>query len=173
MIGDVPLFEGIFFYTEKNWLTNGFTTLVGFQGKDLKIAGAVLYPKKLEKLSVPSHLDRRSEGFSDEPCIWFIIRSKVRASPTSCTRASKIPHRDSYAESADHLEITLSDGLVMVDTGGSMRDASVVLTESGRALLRLKASAHELLRDPGTPDNGRPTIRRTSGLTTLMGVPAA
>ena len=64
--GCVPLFEGIFFDTEKSGLTNGFRTLVGLQGKDLKIAGAVLYPKKLEKLSKPSHLDRRSNGFSDE-----------------------------------------------------------------------------------------------------------
>jgi len=39
---------------------------VGFQGKDLKIAGAVLYPKKLEKLSKPSYLHCRSDGFSDE-----------------------------------------------------------------------------------------------------------
>jgi hypothetical protein len=64
--GGVPLFEGIFFDTENNGLTNGFRILLGLQGKDLKIAGAVLYPKKLEKLSKPSLLDRRSNGFSDE-----------------------------------------------------------------------------------------------------------
>jgi hypothetical protein len=64
--GSAQLFEVIFFDAEKNWLTNGFRTLVGLQGKDLKTAGAVLYPKKLEKLSKPSHLDRRSNGFSDE-----------------------------------------------------------------------------------------------------------
>jgi hypothetical protein len=59
--GRVPLFGDIFFDTEKN----GFRTLVGFQGNALKIAGAVLYTKKLEKVSKPSHLDRRSDGFSD------------------------------------------------------------------------------------------------------------
>jgi hypothetical protein len=64
--GGVPLFEVIFFDTEKSGLTNGFRTLVGFQGKDLKIVGAVLCPKKLEKLSKPSYLNRRSDGFSDE-----------------------------------------------------------------------------------------------------------
>ena len=64
--GSAPLFEGIFFDTEKNGFTNGFRTLVGFQGKGLKIAGAVLYTKKLEKLSKLSDLDRRSDGFSDE-----------------------------------------------------------------------------------------------------------
>jgi hypothetical protein len=62
----VPLFEAIFFDTEKNGLTNGFRTLVSFQGKALKIAGAALYTKKLEKFSKPPHLDRRSDGFSDK-----------------------------------------------------------------------------------------------------------
>ena len=64
--GCVPLFGTIFFDTEKNGFTDGFRTLVGFQGNALKIAGAVLYTKKLEKVSKPSHLDRRSDGFSDE-----------------------------------------------------------------------------------------------------------
>jgi hypothetical protein len=62
----VPLFEVIFFSTGNNRLTNGFSTLVGFQGFALKTAGAVLNPKKLGKLSKKSHLDRRSDGFSDE-----------------------------------------------------------------------------------------------------------
>jgi hypothetical protein len=64
--GGMPLFESIFFDTEKNGFTNGFRTLVGFQGKALKIAGAVLYPEKLEMLSKPFHLDRRPNGFSNE-----------------------------------------------------------------------------------------------------------
>ena len=64
--GDAQLFEVIFFDTEKNGLTNGFRTLVGFQGRGLKIAEAVLCPKKLDKLSKPSHLDRRPGGFSNQ-----------------------------------------------------------------------------------------------------------
>jgi hypothetical protein len=39
---------------------------VGFQGRGLKIAEAVLCPKKLDKLSKPSHLDRRPGGFSNQ-----------------------------------------------------------------------------------------------------------
>ena len=75
LIGDVPLFEDVFFYTQKSWLTNGFTTLVGFQGTDLKIAGAVLYPKSSKNF--PNHLimivARRVS--QTNACIWFIIRS--------------------------------------------------------------------------------------------------
>jgi hypothetical protein len=76
LIGDVPLFEDVFFYTQKSWFTNGFTTLVGFQGTDLKIAGAVLYPKS-EK-NFPNHfimiVARRVS--QTNACIWFIIRSR-------------------------------------------------------------------------------------------------
>ena len=72
----MPLFEAIFFDTQKSWLTNGFTTLVGFQGTDLKIAGAVLYPKSSKNF--PNHLilivARRVS--QTNACIWFIIRSR-------------------------------------------------------------------------------------------------
>jgi hypothetical protein len=64
--GSAQLFEVIFFDAEKDWLTNGFRTLAGFQGRSLKIAEAVLCPKKLDKLSKPSHLDRRPGGFSNQ-----------------------------------------------------------------------------------------------------------
>ena len=74
--GGVSLFEAIFFDTQKSWLTNGFTTLVGFQGTDLKIAGAVLYPNSSKKF--PNHLilivARRVS--QTNACIWFIIRSR-------------------------------------------------------------------------------------------------
>ena len=77
--GGVPLFEAIFFDTQKSWLTNGFTTLVGFQGTDLKIAGAVLYPKSSKNF--PNHLilivARRVS--QTNACIWFIIRSSTVA----------------------------------------------------------------------------------------------
>jgi hypothetical protein len=75
--GGVPLFEAVFFDTQKSWLTNGFTTLVGFQGTDLKIAGAVLYPNSSKNF--PNHLilivARRVS--QTNACIWFIIRSST------------------------------------------------------------------------------------------------
>ena len=77
--GSTQLFEVIFFNAEKNWLTNGFRTLVGFQGRGLKIAEAVLCPKKLDKLSKPSHLDRGPVVSQTNDCIWFIIRSRLNA----------------------------------------------------------------------------------------------
>jgi hypothetical protein len=64
--GSAQLFEIIFFDAEKIWLANGSRTLVDFQGRGLKIAEAVLCPKKLDKLSKPSHLDRRPGGFSNQ-----------------------------------------------------------------------------------------------------------
>ena len=74
----MPLFEASFFDTQKSWLTNGFTTLVGFQGTDLKIAGAVLYPNSSKNFLNHLILIVARRVSQTNACIWFIIRSRLR-----------------------------------------------------------------------------------------------